>query len=215
MKNFIKKYPKRIIITALVVLLIAVIGTVNNYRTYWDMREKEHYLEDETVEFMREIYGDITIESNDDIRGSSLYYRNMPLVTSVARADMKKLVKISTDRSKYFPDDILKVKIENKVMNDIEFYTGKYLLQIRLEENRWYTVHSGVINAEEVGELIKLKAGEAYEIEIPLNSVREVSDEPITLIPGRYRFSKPVYVLNSAEDESAEDAWLSCEFEIK
>ena len=99
MKNFIKKYPKRIIITALVVLLIAVIGTVNNYRTYWDMREKEHYLDDETVEFMREIYGDITIESNDDIRGSSLYYRNMPLVTSVARADMKKLVKISTDKS--------------------------------------------------------------------------------------------------------------------
>ena len=44
MKNFIKKYPKRIIITALVVLLIAVIGTVNNYRTYWDMREKSTIL---------------------------------------------------------------------------------------------------------------------------------------------------------------------------
>ena len=215
MKNFIKKYPKRIIITALVVLLIAVIGTVNNYRTYWDMREKEHYLDDETVEFMREIYGDITVKNHDSVRSSTLYYGNMSLETNVERADMKKLVKISTGKSKYSPDDILKVKIENKVMNDIEFYTDKYLLQIRLKDNRWFTVHSGVINAEEVGELIKLKAGEAYEIEIPLNSVREVSDKPLTLISGRYRFSKPVYVLNSAEDESAEDTWLSCEFEIK
>ena len=39
MKNFIKKYPKRIIITALVVLLIAIVGTVNNYRTYRDENE--------------------------------------------------------------------------------------------------------------------------------------------------------------------------------
>ena len=73
MKNFIKKYPKRIIFTALIVLLIAVIGTVNNYHTYRDVREKEHYLDDIIVEFMREIYGDITIK-NYGYGYTQLYY---------------------------------------------------------------------------------------------------------------------------------------------
>jgi len=216
MKNFIKKYPKRIFISALVVLLVAVIGTVNNYQTYRDVREKEHYLDDIIVEFMREIYGDITIK-NYGYGYTQLYYNGEFLGKSVwFRNDSSKLLDVKIDSDSYASDDTITVTVENKLLNDISFYTGKYRLWIYTEvDERYYDVYGGITAVKNKGELICLNKGESYENKIQLDSLKNSSDKPINLIPGSYRLSIPLFVNNNPEFSDEEDDWFTFKFEIK
>ena len=216
MKNFIKKYPKRIIFTALIVLLVAVIGTVNNYQTYRDVREKEHYLDDIIVEFMREIYGDITIK-NYGYGYTQLYYNGELLGKRVNfRNTDSKLLEVKIDSDSYANDDTITVTVENKLLNDISFYTGKYRLWIYTEvDERYYDVYGGITAVKDKGELICLNKGESYENKIQLDSLKNSSDKPITLIPGTYILSIPLFVNNNPEFSDEEDDWFAFEFEIK
>ena len=211
MKNFLKKYPKRIITAFLVVLLIAVVGTANNYKTY-GKTDPEHYLSEEIVEFMREIYGDITIVNTGWY--SDLYYGEMNLKSRewYRKNNIERLITIEIDSDEYAPDGTVKVKIDNKMLDDVDFYKGKYVLE-KCFDGAWYIVHSGKIGNES-HDLISLHDGESYEFEIPLNSVREVSDEPLTLIKGEYRMIIPVYVLNEPEKGESEDKLFSFNFDI-
>ena len=79
MKKFIMKYPKRIITAFLVVLLIAVIGTANNYPTYGSVGEPKYHT-DELVEFLHEIYGNISERYNN------LFYKETNLETRIWEA---------------------------------------------------------------------------------------------------------------------------------
>ncbi len=67
MKNIINKYPKRIIITALVVLLIAIIGTVNNYPTYSGRSDKPRDITRSTFKYLEGIYGEGNIFYAEDV----------------------------------------------------------------------------------------------------------------------------------------------------
>lgn len=210
MKKFIKKYPKRIITAFLIVLLIAVVGTFNNYKTYHYILSDECYFDDTIVEFMRKIYGEITVSK------ATVRYGGTSLLTGNYRnSHGSALVEMRLDSDIYAPDDTLKVTLENKCMNDIQFYKGKYNLSICSDnDRRWFLVHSGYINSE-YNEVITLKSVESYVYEIPLNSVREVSDEPITLINGKYAIRVPLFILAKPGEGNTEDGALTCEFKIK
>lgn len=212
MKNFFKKNTKIIVTVFFTVLLVVLVGTANNYETYWDMFVREHFLSESTVEFMREVYGEVSaINWNKD---STLYHGTMQITTqSRGNTYGSKLVEMLVDSKKYRPNDTVNVTIDNKLFSDIEFYVGKYELKIYLDK-QWLMVHSGAINAN-YSEVIRLTEGETYEFEIPLNYVREVSDEPISLIAGRYSLSVPVFARSDPDKGEKEDGWLTCEFEIK
>ena len=212
MKNFFKKYTRIIVTVFCVVLLVVLVGTANNYETYYDMFVREHFLSESTMEFMRELYGDVSAINWN--KHSTLYHGTMQITTqSIGNTYGTKLVEMLIDSQNYSPDDTVNVTIENKIFSDIEFYSGKYKLKVYLDK-QWFMVHSGAINGD-YSEIVRLVEGEKYEFSIPLNSVREVSDEPITLISGQYSLSVPIFVHTDPDKDESEDAWLTCEFEIK
>ena len=229
MKNFIKKYPKRIITAALVVLLIAVVGTVNNYRTYRDANETkiteryyvQQYIDKIILDFMAEIYGE------DELRYEYYFDREMLYLkstdksletntqTSYPNNISEKLFEMSLDRDSYSPNDTVTVNLENKMLNDVSFYDGKYLLQILEKYHRWFDVNNGDFNNGEYEELICLRAGESYEFKIPLNSFLSADGKPIELVPGEYKLAMRLFVINDPKDTNNEDRWITCKFEIE
>lgn len=229
MKNFIKKYPKRIIITALVVLLIAIIGTVNNYRTYRDENETRiteryyvrQYIDKDMLDFMVEIYGEDELSFEYRFDTEELYLKSTGksletyVQTSYPYNVSEKLFKMSLGRESYSSSDTVTVKLENKMLNDVSFYGGKYLLQIHEKNYRWFDINNSAFNNDEYEDLICLRKGESYEFEIPLNSFFGADGEPIELIPGEYKVAMLFFVLNDPKDTNNEDRWITCEFDIK
>lgn len=211
MKNIFRKYPKRITAAMLVILLVAVIGTVNNYRTYRNAGKPVIYLAEETVEYMNEIYGGVLIESGAG--RSSLSYNGIELEANLTFTDLSKVASFTADAESYAPGDTVTVTLENKEIHNMEFYSGKYLMQVMMED-RWFTIHTGEINKDEFGEWTKLSAGESFVFDVPLSSIREVSDEAITLRAGEYRLCKEV-TLKTRTDVNIASTWLACEFEIE
>lgn len=219
MKNFIKKYPKRIITAFLVVLLIAVVGTVNNYRTYREgvpTANHHHYIDENIIEFLNEVYGKVTVESDRYgytwlcYNGEQLCTRN--LVTGIS----DKFFEVRIDSNSYANDDTITVTIENKLFSNVSFYTGKYILQIYDEVNkRYYDVCGGVTAVRDKGELVQLKTGETYENKIELSSLKNIKKKPIILIRGSYKLSVPFFVNNNPEYSDEEDNWFTFEFDIK
>ena len=218
MKNFIEKYPKRIIITALVVLLIAIVGTVNNYRTYRKgvpTADSIQYIDENIVEFLNDIYGKVTAKS--DYGYTHLFYCGKSLTTGGRGTGIsEKFMEVKIDGDSYANDDTISVTIENKLFSNICFYTGKYMLQIYDgASERYYDVYGGVTAVADKGELVKLQTGETYENKIELSSLKNLRKKPITLIPGSYRLSIPVFVNNNPEYSDEEDNWFTFEFDIK
>ena len=218
MKDIIKKYPKRIIVTALIVLLIAVMGTVNNYRTYRKRvpsADNIQYIDEYIVEFLNEIYGKVTAES--DFGYTMLYYSGENLATRVHDTGIsEKFMEVKINGNSYANDDSITVTIENKLFSDVSFYTGKYMLQIYDgASERYYDVYGGVTAVRDKGELVRLKTGEIYENKIALSSLKNLRKKPINLIPGTYRLSIPFFVNNNPEYNDEEDNWFKFEFDIK
>jgi len=218
MKSFIKKYPKRIIVTALVVLLIAIVGTANNYRTYRKGVPATYsiqHIDENIVEFLNEIYGKVI--STSELGYTRLCYNGKNLTTGVqSNGISEKFMEVKIDDDSYANDDTISVTIENKLFSDISFYTGKYMLQIYDgASERYYDVYGGVTAVADKGELVKLQTGETYENKIELSSLKNLSKKPITLIPGSYRLSIPVFVNNNPEFSDEEDNWFTFKFDIK
>lgn len=216
MKNFIKKYPKRMITALLVVLLIAVIGTANNYPTYGSVGEPKYHT-DELVEFLHEIYGNISEKYNN------LFYKETNLETRIWEAKFSdKFFEMKIDRDIYSCNDTITVTVENKMFNDVSFYERDFMLQIAMafrepyyDGYRYFDVYGGACPVRDKGELISLNEGETCELEIQLGSLDNVNGKPITLIEGYYRLSIPFYVYGNPEYSDKGDSWLICEFKIK
>lgn len=198
MKNIIKKYPKRFITIAAVILLAAVCGTLYNYAVY----------RNSPYAYMHEIYGSegLSLKST-----GAVYYKNHWLQREIWVSRPKQAA-LTIDSESYEPDGVIHVKLENKDYSNIEFYSGQYLLQVKLDDE-WYIIHTGEINKDARGELTQLARGESCEFDIALDSIREVGEEEIKLRKGKYRLCKKIKIIYESREKHGE-AWLGCEFEV-
>lgn len=227
MKNFIKKYPKRIIIIALVVLLIAVIGIVNNYGTYSKyaafnnsfeehpfkpVNEKKKFFDEEMVEVLQELYSDEELT----IKADGVYYKHIRLAPGRNINDISYTNSILyTDKEQYDNDETLVLTLDNVNSYYVEFYENDFVMQCNVD-NTWYTVRSGMINKlEQAGELVHIAKGENYSVDIPLEYVSEIHNEPVKLKKGSYRIGLLITHRANEYSKNTVDVWALCEFEIK
>ncbi len=232
MKNFIRKYPKMIITAFLVVLLIAIVGTVNNYPTYFGGPNNET-ARLRTVNYLEEIYGagtifyaeDVPTWYADEMHYSGVYYKAAEdrYIYLNGKGEGKRgdyAATINTDKDRYSHDDTVSVKIEQYGEGKLEFDSEEYVLEV-VQNGIWYCVHTGEIGEAAAGELIELNQGESWEFSFDLSKVREVSDEPIKLKKGRYRLSKRAALKRAIpygegkEINRVGKIIISCEFEIR
>ena len=233
MKNFIKKYPKRVITAFLVVLLIAVIGTVNNYPTYGGYGNKPKEATRKTFKYLEDIYGegnifyaeDVPTWFADKVRYSGVYYKAAEdhyiyLVNKGEEGMQDYAGAMNTNQDTYSHDDTVIFKIEQFGEGKIEFDSKTYMLEV-LRNGKWYCVHTGRIGENPADELIELDVGESWEFSVKLSEVREVSDEQIKLKRGKYRLTKPATLKRvipygaEMEINRVTKILISCEFEIK
>ena len=233
MKNFIKKYPKRIITAFLVILLIAVVGTVNNYPTYGGYANKPREITKRTFKYLEDIYGegsvfyaeDVPTWFADKVRYNGVYYkaaddRYIYLVNKGEEGMQDYAGAMNTNQDTYSRDDTVVLKIEQFGEGKIEFDSNTYMLEI-LRNGKWYCIHTGEIEESLTGEYIELSTGENWEFSIKLAEVREVSDEPIRLKRGKYRLTKTAKLKrvipygDGKEINRVTKILISCEFDIK
>ena len=233
MKNFIKKYPKRIITAFLVILLIAVVGTVNNYPTYGGYANKPREITKRTFKYLEDIYGegnifyaeDVPTWFADKVRYSGVYYKAAEdhyiyLVNKGEEGMQDYASAMNTNQDTYSHDDTVVFKIEQFGEGKIEFDSKTYMLEV-LRNGKWYCIHTGEIEESLTGEYIELSTGENWEFSIKLAEVREVNDEPIRLQRGKYRLTKPATLKrvipygDGKEINRVTKILISCEFVIK
>lgn len=179
MKTIFRKYPKRIFITVLVVLLIAVVGTVNNYRTYRHDAEFRH-ADKTTVRFLQKIYSDKEL----DLNTTGIYYGDINLEPNRKLIGYRNVV-MELDAREYRYDDTVLVSVVNEKSVYAEFYSGEYILQYQSSGQKWFTVNAGAQISE--NELIRCAKDESYEFKVPLEYTIGSSSEPVKLKKGRYR----------------------------
>lgn len=232
MKNFLKKYPKRIITAFLVVLLIAVVGTVNNYPTYGGYGNKPRDITRGTFKYLEDIYGEGTIFYAEDVPTwyadkmacSGVYYkaaedRYIYLVGKGKDWIREQRTNMTLDKYRYSKSDTVVAQLHPYFGGKLEFYSNEYVLEV-VRNGIWYCVHTGEIGEDIAGELIELNDDEHYEFSVDLSEVREVSDEPIRLKKGRYRLSKPATIkktiyVDGKEINKVRLIYFSCEFTIR
>ena len=210
MKNFMKKYPKRLITALLVVLLIAVVGTVNNYRTY-----RTFGIDEKLYNFLIEIYSDVDVKNDgciyanfDELKRCEIY----PDYVTV-RENLSK-VNLTLNDDEFSADDTLTVTITNLKYNYVEVYKNLYKVQFYYD-GEWYTLRRGEFVTDEQREIIRLKKGESYEFAVPLEYISEFTDESVKMLKGKYRICTQVELKSDREDIGPVKTWLGCEFEIK
>ncbi len=212
MKNFIRKYPKRIFITALIVLLIAIVGTVNNYKTYRTsgVDEKLHNL-------LVDVYGTAEIKVKksgevyaifDELNRYEIYPDYVTVRKNLTRVDFE------LNDDKFSADDTMMCTVTNLTYNYVEVYLEQYKVQINYD-GKWYTLRPGYFAEGEHRESIKLQRGESYEFSVPLEYISEFTAEPVKLINGKYRICTLVELKSDRTDLEPAKSWLGCEFEIK
>ncbi len=222
MKNFIKKYPKRIIISALVILLVAIVGTVNNYRTYRELNgDLDSYfildgygkrtVSKPTMELLQAIYTDDVIM----VATEGVYYKKINLILPNMNDKGYKNATLTTDKECYKHDETVVATLNNRKSYYAEFVVNGYVLQGKYDAGVWYTLHTGQINQGENPEVLRLEKGEAYNVEIPLEYISEEHDEPIKLKDGNYRIG--LLITHKANEYSKKtiDVWAVCEFKIR
>jgi len=231
MKNFIKKYPKRIIITALIVLLIAIVGTVNNYRTYRMETAENYYLElvngryemrvvhKRAMEVLKSVYRDEPIVIKP--HGAGVYYKDINLVEPVGNRPGYNYIyglsghisaSISTDKEKYKFDETVTVTILNDAALWVDLDVDNYILQGLLDGGAWFRLRTGKLGDETNDEPLRLARGEQYSFEIPLEYICEEHNDPVKLGKGKYRVAVR---LVDAHAKFGHWEWAICEFEIK
>ena len=223
MKRFFRKYPKRILITLLVVLLVAIIGTVNNYSTYrsstYTIRVRDR-TGDRTVErAVDETLVKRVMKRLDDIypaedlavkKEGHFYYKDIDLQPSIGSSNW--CVELTLDAEEYRYNDTVTVTVKNANAKYVELYADSYILQMQL--NGWYSLHTGSFAEKSDETLIHLENGESYTFEIPLEYISEVKEGPIKLEKGEYRIC--IYAANAyMRTGYLSHNWYTCEFEIK
>ncbi len=225
MKSFIKKYPKRIFISALIVLLIAIVGTVNNYPTYSGSGNKPREISRRTVKYLESIYGEGNIYRAADVPS---WYADFPPISGLyyKAADDKYIYLVGrgggswplkTDKEKYARDDSIVVTITYPY-SDIEFDSKVYTLEKQID-GMWCCIHPDVLM--EAGEVVSLSKGDSWEFSLRLDEAVRVCEEPIRLKRGRYRLSKSITSKrkigrrNGKWIHELEPNVFNCEFEIK
>jgi len=212
MKNFIKKYPKRIFISALVVLLIAIVGTVNNYRTY-----RTSGIDEKLYNLLVDAYGTAEIEVKkrgevyaifDELNRYEVYPDYVTVHKNLTRVDFE------LNDDKFSADDTLMCTVTNINYNYVEVYLNQYKVQINYD-GKWYTLRPGYFEEGEHSESIRLQRGESYEFSVPLEYISEYTDEPVKLMKSKYRICTLVALKSDREDIEPAKSWLGCEFEIK
>jgi len=147
MKNFIKKYPKRIFISALVVLLIAIVGTVNNYRTY-----RTSGIDEKLYNLLVDAYGTAEIEVKkrgevyaifDELNRYEVYPDYVTVHKNLTRVDFE------LNDDKFSADDTLMCTVTNINYNYVEVYLNQYKVQINYD-GKWYTLRPGYFEEGEV-----------------------------------------------------------------
>lgn len=219
MKNFFRKYPKRILITLLVVLLVAIIGTVNNYSTYRSShytirqggRDIERFVDEAVVKRVMKRLDDIyPAEYLAVKRGGHIYNKDIDLQPSIGSSNW--CVELTLDAEEYRYNDTVTVTVKNANAEYIELYADSYILQMQL--NGWYSLHTGRFAEKSDETLIHLENGESYTFEIPLEYISEVKDGPVKLEKGEYRIC--IYAANAyMRTGYLSHNWYICEFEIK
>jgi len=232
MKNFLKKYPKRVITAFLVVLLIAVVGTVNNYPTYGGYGNKPRDITRSTFKYLEDIYGEGTIFYAEDVptwyadkmSHSGVYYkaaedRYIYLVGKGKDWIREQRTNMTLDKYRYSKNDTIVAQLHPYFGGNVEFNSNEYILEF-VQNGIWYCVHTGEIGDDITGELIELKHNGRWEFSIDLSAVREVSDEPIRLQRGRYRLTKPatlkrIEYYDGKRINKVRLIYFSCEFTIR
>lgn len=219
MKSFFRKYPKRIVISLLVILLIAIIGTVNNYSTYRSShytirqggRDIERFVDEAVVKRVMKRLDDIYPAEDLAVkRGGHIYYKDIDLQPSIGSSNW--CVELTLDAEEYRYNDTVTVSVKNANAEYVEFYADSYILQMQL--NGWYSLHTGSFAEKSEETLIHLENGESYTFEIPLEYISEVKDEPVKLEKGEYRIC--IYAANAyMRTGYLSHNWYICEFEIK
>lgn len=219
MKNFIKKYPKRVITAALAVLLIAVIGTVNNYETY---RGDHKLITGRTMKYLESIYGEGKVLVKTEIptiskMGANVYYdaggEYVPIDPNIKIGELKGIAYMKTDKDVYSHSETVVVTLKKLGTSKLEFDSGKYILQV-LRDDRWYNLPMGEACVPE-SEIVEIDGRGDWEFSVKLDEINGRGEQSIKLKKGRYRICKEVVLTPGNSYESVLNTNIFCRFEIK